>query len=286
MMKYKLSNDARPQAMTLLLAAIISIVLWFVPFAEILSYPFRIFVTFIHEGGHAIAALLTGNSVESLSVAMNGSGETYTTQGGVFSQMLVSSAGYLGAMTYGALLLVLIRRAVAARVVLLGSAAVVLTLTVIFGVLKPLVAGSWGSLGGLPFTLFAGLLLSVGLVAVARFASARVATFVVSLLAVQCVLNALLDLKTVFFLSTPFAATIPTDALNMATATGIPAIIWAIVWIAMSVLILAVALRQYIASRARSFALSPDLSLEKSADMWAMPALPTTSDQVRYDKSA
>ena len=60
-MKYQLSNDARPQAMTLLLAAILSIALWFIPFAEILSYPFRIFVTFIHEGGHAVAALLTGN---------------------------------------------------------------------------------------------------------------------------------------------------------------------------------------------------------------------------------
>src|SRR6185312_173808 len=153
-MKYTLSQDARPQAMTLLFAAIISIVLWFVPFAEILSYPFRIFVTFIHEGGHAIAALLTGNSVQSLSVAMNGSGETYTTQGGVFSQMLVSSAGYLGAMTYGALLLVLIRRAVAARIVLIGSAAVVLALTVIFGVVKPIFAGSWGALSGVPFTLF------------------------------------------------------------------------------------------------------------------------------------
>src|SRR5712692_8899456 len=208
-MNLRLAQDARPQAMTLLFAAAISIALWFVPFAEILSYPFRIFVTFIHEGGHAVAALLTGNSVQSLSVAMNGSGETYTTQGGLFSQMLVSSAGYLGAMTSGALLLVLIRRAVAARIVLIGSAAVVFTLTLIFGVLKPLVAGTWGSLGGLPFTLFAGLFLSMGLVATARFASARVATFIVSLLAVQCVLNALLDLKTVFFLSSPFAASVP-----------------------------------------------------------------------------
>src|SRR5216684_2515582 len=120
-MNYKLSNDARPQAMTLLLAAIISIALWFVPFAEILSYPFRIFVTFIHEGGHALAALVTGNSVQSLSVAMNASGETYTTQGGFFSQVLVASAGYLGSMAFGALLLVLIRRSVAARVVLIGS---------------------------------------------------------------------------------------------------------------------------------------------------------------------
>lgn len=285
-MKYKLANDARPQAMTLLLAAIISIALWFIPFAEILSYPFRIFVTFIHEGGHAIAALLTGNSVQSLSVAMSGSGETYTTQGGWFSQMFVSSGGYIGAMTFGALLLVLIRRAVAARIVLLGSAAIVLALTIIFGVVKPLFAGVWFSLSGLPFTLFAGVLLSVGLFAVARFASARVASFVVSLLAVQCVLNALLDLKTVFFLSSPFAATVPTDALNMANATGIPALMWATLWIALSVLILVVALKQYVASRQRSFAGMPDLALDKGSPMWSIPSLPSTSDQVRYDKSA
>ena len=286
-MKYQLSNDARPQAMTLLLAAILSIALWFIPFAEILSYPFRIFVTFIHEGGHALAALVTGNSVQSLSVAMNGSGETYTTQGGMFSQMLVSSAGYIGAMTYGALLLVLIRRSVAARLVLVGSALVVFALTMIFGVIKPLVAGTWGSLSGLPFTLLAGVLISVGLFAVARFASARVATFLVSFLAVQCVLNALLDLKTVFFLSSPFATTVPTDALNMANATGVPAMIWSIIWISLSVLILAIAVRQYVGSRrSRSLGATPELALGGGSNAFSIPALPSASEQVRYDKSA
>src|SRR6476660_3806042 len=260
-MRFRLSQDARPQAMTLLVAATLSVFLWFIPYAEILSYPFRIFVTFIHEGGHALAALATGNSVQSLSVAMNGSGETYTTQGGLISQMIVSSAGYLGAMTYGALLLILIRRSVAARLVLVGSAAVVFALTTVFGVVKPIMAGTWGSLGGLPFTLLAGVLISVGLFAVARFASARVATFLVSFLAVQCVLNALLDLKTVFFLSSPFATTVPTDALNMANATGIPALLWSVLWIATSVLILGVAVRQYVGSQRSSLRGSSDFAL-------------------------
>ncbi|HVS21888.1 MAG TPA: M50 family metallopeptidase [Pyrinomonadaceae bacterium] len=265
-MKLRLSHDARPQAMTLLLAAVLSIALWFIPFAEILSYPFRIFVTFIHEGGHAVAALLTGNSVQSLSVAMNASGETYTTRGGVFSRMLVASAGYLGAMTYGALLLVLIRRAVAARVVLTGSALLILVLTTVFGLLKPMFAGSWGSLTGIPFTLLAGIALAGALILVARFASARVATFVVSLLAVQCVLNALLDLKNVFFLSSPFATSVPTDALNMRNATGIPAIIWAIVWIVIAFGILALALRLYVAARERAFDAQKDLPFEQKAE--------------------
>jgi hypothetical protein len=243
-MRFRISNDARPQATLLLTAAVISVVLWFIPFAEILTYPFRLFVTFIHEGGHAIAALLTGNSVESLSIATNASGETYTSRGGAISQMFVASAGYVGAMTYGALLLVLIRRSIAARAVLVGSAAVVLALTLIFGLFKPIYSGvAWS---GIPFTLFAGMGLSAGLVLLAKFASSRVATFFVGFFAVQCILNALLDLKTVFFLSSPLAPSIPTDAMNMASATGVPALFWSAAWIAISVGILLLAMRLYV----------------------------------------
>jgi len=249
--------------MTLLIAATISVVLWFIPFAEFLTYPFRIFVTFIHEGGHALAALLTGNSVASLSVAMNASGETYTTQGGLISQVLVSSAGYLGAMAFGAMLLVLIRKAVAARIVLLGCGVLVFGMTMIYGFIKPLFwMNAWS---GIPFTLFAGLIISAGLVLIARFASARVATFFVSFLAVQCVLNALFDLKTVFFLSSPFAPSVQTDALNMASATGIPAIFWTIAWIAFALGILWFAMRLYVARRESSY--QPDLPFEDTPNI-------------------
>lgn len=247
-MKLNISRDARPQVRTLLIATAITLALWFIPYAEILTYPFRIFVTFIHEGGHAIAALLTGNSVASLSVAMNASGETYTTQGGMFSQIFVSSAGYLGAMAYGALLLVLIRRAVAARLVLLGSAALILLLTTIYGVWKPLSSGLWAHFS--LFTLVAGIVLSLGLVAIARYAAARTASFFVSFLAVQCILNALADLKTVFFLSSPFGGTgVQTDAVNMANATGIPSMFWAILWIGIALTILSTAMRVYAVSK-------------------------------------
>ena len=267
-MKLGISRDARPQATLLLTAAVISIVLWFIPFAEILTYPFRIFVTFIHEGGHAIAALLTGNSVESLSIATNASGETYTSQGGTFSQMFVASAGYLGAMAYGALLLVLIRKTIAARIVLIGSAVLVFALTVIYGLIKPMVSGVASS--GIPFTILAGTLLTAGLVLVARYAKPRVATFLVSFLAVQCVLNALLDLKTVFFLSSPFAPSVPTDALNMELATHIPAVFWAITWIAIAIGILGLTMRLYVVGRKKQF------QLDQPFEPIPVPLFPTT----------
>lgn len=246
--------------MTLLVAATISVVLWFIPYAEVLTYPFRIFVTFIHEGGHALAALLTGNTVASMSVAPNASGETYTTHGGLFSEVLISSAGYLGAMAFGAFLLVLIRKAFQARIVLLASGILIFALTMIFGLIKPLF--TFSGLSGIPFTLLAGLFISAGLVLIARFASARVATFFVSFLAVQCLLNALFDLKTVFFLSAPFGPVVPTDAVNMANATGIPAILWAVMWIALALGILWFVMRLYVAGRDKGF--QPDLPFEET----------------------
>ena len=170
------------------------------------------------------------------------------------------------AMTFGALLLVLIRKAVAARIVLAGSAVVILLLTTVFGLIKPMMAGSWGSLSGIPFTFFAGIVLAVSLFAVARFASARVATFVLSLLAVQCVLNALLDLKTVFFLSSSFAPAVPTDATNMALATGIPALFWTILWIVIAFGILMLSLRLYVAARDRAFVAKKDFHFEQNVE--------------------
>ena len=95
---------------------------------------------------------------------------------------------------------------------------------------------------------------------IARFASARVATFFVSFLAVQSVLNALFDLKTVFFLSSPLGQPVPTDAMNMAQATGIPAIIWTVAWIAFALGLLWFAMRFYVARRESSY--QPDLPFE------------------------
>ncbi|MGI8656540.1 MAG: M50 family metallopeptidase [Pyrinomonadaceae bacterium] len=255
-MKINISRDARPQVRTLLFAALLTIVLWFIPFAEFLTYPFRIFVTFIHEGGHALAALLTGNSVASLSVAMNTSGETYTTNGGLLSQVIVSSAGYVGATAYGALLLLLIRRSVQARIVLAGTAVFIFAMTAIYGFLVPLAHGMMS-----PFTILAGVLIPVGLLAVSRYASPRVASFFVSFLAVQCILNALFDLKTVFFLSSPLGVNAQTDAANMANATGIPAIVWAVMWIAVSFVILSAAMRLYSVNRSHA-SVQEDLPFE------------------------
>jgi len=253
-MRFQIARDARPQVTTLLLATALSLGLWFIPYAEFLAYPFRIFVTFIHEGGHALAAFITGNSVHSLTVSPDGSGLVYSTDSGMLSSLFVSSAGYLGAMTFGALMLWLVRHRVKAKVVLAASGALVLLLATVFGFLAPL----WNvSLPGL-FTLVAGVVIPLGLFAAAKYLKPRAAAFLVSFLAVQCVLNAVFDLRNVLYASA--FTDMHTDAANMAAATGIPSVFWVLFWIVTAFIIVTLALRAYVAGKDAPS--QPDLPFE------------------------
>lgn len=70
-------------------------------FGTLLLYPVTMLVTFLHESGHAMGAILTGGSVEGLQVSSDGSGYT-TTRGG--SPGIVLMGGYLGSAILGNIL--------------------------------------------------------------------------------------------------------------------------------------------------------------------------------------
>lgn len=253
-MKLNVAPDARPQLKTLLVATILSLALWFIPFAEYLVYPFKLFVTFIHEGGHALAAVLTGSAVASLTVSPDTSGMVLSAPSNWLASLVVSSAGYVGATLFGGLLLILIRRAVQARIVLAGTALYIAALTFIFGFFLPIFNFTTAEITffGVAFTVAAGSVIAASLLLIARFATAKFATFFLSFLAVQCVLNALFDLKTLFVLSNPFAAShVHSDAINMYNATGVPSLFWVMAWIGISIVIVSIALRFYAVSKNR-----------------------------------
>ena len=251
-MKYKVAEDAKPQLMLLLIATVITIALWFIPYAEYLVYPVRLFTTFIHESSHALVGFLTGGSVQSLTIAADGSGVVYSVPSGFFGAMLTSSAGYLGTTAFGVLLLFLIRRVVSAKHILMACGAFIGLITLFFGVLSPMfnVFSLQVGVSSIAFTVISGAVLTAGLIALGKYASVKTANFAVAFLAVQCLLNAFLDLKTLFFINAPgFGSDIQTDAGNMAAATGLPGIVWVMIWIGISVLMISVGLRLYAVSR-------------------------------------
>lgn len=247
-MKYKVADEAKPQIYLLLIATIITLALWFIPYAEYLVYPVRLFTTFIHESSHALIGFLTGGSVQSLTIASDGSGVVYSVPSGFFGAVLTSSAGYLGTTAFGVLLLLMIRRVVSAKKILIGCAAFIGLITLVFGVLSPIfnIFSLQVGISDIAFTVVSGALLTAGLFALGKYASPKVANFSVAFLAVQCLLNAFLDLKTLFFINAPvFGSDMQTDAANMAAATGLPGFAWVLIWIGISVLMISVGLRVY-----------------------------------------
>jgi len=94
----------------------------FIPGGGLILYPIKLFVTFLHEFGHAFGAFITGGDVASLQVNSDGSGVTWTSGG---SRAVTIMGGYLGSAIFGNLLLYLgIRRPGATKITLIAIAIV------------------------------------------------------------------------------------------------------------------------------------------------------------------
>jgi hypothetical protein len=215
----------RPRRLLLVCAAA-SAALAFVPGAWFALYPLRLAVTFVHEGGHALVTVLTGGWVQSITIRPSGSGMTLS-QGGLPG--LIYMAGYLGATLYGVLCLLMSRRAGAGRRALV------------------FIGGTIGVLCALwvrdPFSLIVGGVLCAGLIWAGASLPRPAADFAAAFLGVQFCLNALIDIRTLLFLTTQTAA--DNDAVFMAQAFGLTPWFWAILWAVASLAILAAGLRTY-----------------------------------------
>jgi hypothetical protein len=255
-MNYQFANDARRTANFLLAAILLSvglwIVSWFLTIVNYLLYPLQLFATFIHEGSHVLAAVLTGSNVQSLTVSPDTSGVVWSQPNGWFAGLLISSAGYLGTTTFGTILLAWLRYNFSARLGLYISAGFIGIMTIIFGLIFPIfnIFSLQVSIVSIAFTVFSGAILSAGLFAIAKYADLKWANFALAFLSVQCLLNAFFSLKDLFFISASTNA--HSDAVNMAQATGIPSLVWVFLWIVISILLVSLGLRIFVATQKSS----------------------------------
>jgi hypothetical protein len=209
-------NSLKPHQAALVLACVISVALWFLPFLRWVTVPLQYLNTHIHEAWHALSAVATNGLVSHIEVHANGNGETYTAGG---SNLLISSMGYVGASLTGALLIWFSRTPKMARsalIVLSGALAYSLLVWVrrdIFGIASAL---AW----------------IVALWAVAYLLDERKRVFAAQFLGVQQCLN---SVQSLFFLVQISGFGIKqSDAGNMEKITHIPAIIWSVLWCAIS----------------------------------------------------
>lgn len=209
------------------LAALTALLLGVLPFAGIINYPFRLLITMVHELGHGLAALLTGGRFLSFEVAPGGSGLAYTAGGW---RLLIIPAGYLSVAVFAAVLILFGRSYRWSRRLMLVIGLAVLGLSLLFA--RPGGFAPAQLVSGI-LTFVAGVTFGAIFLWLALRASARWLIFSIHFVAIKAALTAFSDLYYLLAVSSGLDAS-HSDAANMAQVTGIPALLWALLWIVMA----------------------------------------------------
>lgn len=179
-------------------------------------YPLKVFVVLLHEVSHAMVAVATGGTIDRIVLDPNQGGACYCPGGNAF---LTLSAGYLGSLAWGGLLISAGQmKRVNSRWVTGAVGLLVVGLTLayvrsVFGFWFGLAFGAILVLGALRLTatINKGILLTLGLT--------------------SC-LYAILDIKS-DVLDRP---ELRSDAAMLGDLTGIHTVVWGGVWITVAVL--------------------------------------------------
>lgn len=194
----------------------------------VVVYPVKVFVVFFHEMSHGIAAMLTGGRIAAIRVDSNLGGVTLTWGG---SSFLTLSAGYLGSMLWGSVILILASRMENDRPLMAALGLIILLMTLAF------VRNLFG------FTF--GLLAGAAMVGIAFKAHEAVSDFLLKFLGFTSCLYVVLDIKE--DLLSPSSPAVQSDATMLAQMTGIPATVWGGLWLLIAFAVLGFTI--YVASR-------------------------------------
>lgn len=206
--------------------------LWNIPQLGFIVYPFRLFVTYVHEAGHSLMALLSGGRIVGFEVFSDGSGLARTVGG---SRALILPAGYLGAAFFGAVLFYIVNRYHLARTVSICLGVMLVVFSALFA--RP-------ALGDGPIALVVGLLAGLGLITMGVRLGVIPNLIMLNVLAMMTALNAVLDL---FFLIQNSSVTMDTRsgaiqndaaAFSREVAPLIPPVVWALLWVGLALLMI------------------------------------------------
>ena len=179
-------------------------------------YPLKVCVVLLHEISHAMIAVATGGTIERIVLDPNQGGACYCPGGNAF---LTLSAGYLGSLAWGALLISAGQmKRINSRLVTGAVGLLVVGLTLAY------VRSTFGFWFGLAF----GSVLFLG----ALRLSAAINQGILLTLGLTSCLYAILDIKS-DVLDRP---ELRSDAAMLGEVTGIHTVVWGGLWITVAVL--------------------------------------------------
>lgn len=193
--------------------------------------PLKIFVIFLHELSHGLAAVFTGGRIEGISLSAQQGGHALTRGGNGF---VILSAGYVGSLVLGAGLLVVALRTHADRLVVGLCGVVMLAVTALY--IRDL------------FPLVFCILAGGALLAVARFLPHDANDMVLRIIGLTSLMYVPYDI----FDDTIARSGLRSDAFMLSEEYGGPTVFWGGLWLMISLWVIYVFLR---------YGLGPDSNL-------------------------
>jgi len=190
--------------------------------------PLKILVIFLHEFSHALATVLTGGQVEQLSVSPQQGGFVISRGG---SRFVILTAGYLGSLGLGALLLVAALRTQADRLIAGVCGAVLLGVAVLY--VRDLFALGFCGVTG------------AALIAIARYLPHQVSDMVLRVIGLTSLIYVPYDI----FDDTIARSDLRSDAYMLAEEIGGTTLLWGGLWFVASLWVIYLVLRHGLGPR-------------------------------------
>lgn len=185
--------------------------------------PLKLLVVFFHELSHGAAAILTGGSIEAISVNFQQGGEAWTRGG---SRFVILTAGYLGSLVIGAGLLLAALKGRADRAVLSGLGAVMLLVLVLY-------------VRDIPAALICGA-TGAALLAAGRYLTGPVCDLILRVIGLSSLIYVPYDI----FDDTLRRASLRSDARMLAEEIGGTTMMWGGLWLIVSLAVIFWCLRK------------------------------------------
>ena len=188
--------------------------------------PLKLFAVFLHELGHSLLAVIFGAGIQGFRVNLDESGYALVQTKGWFSTFMVANGGYLGSVLF-ALLILYVKRTRLKEYILGIAAVILLAVSIRFS--------------GLSFTLLYAAIFAACVILVYMLRNEKLNDWVVDILGIAAVAYAvydtfvdtiLLQLNLTFHMIRGWRVEQPaTDAAQLAQMTGIPAMVWGVIWL-------------------------------------------------------
>lgn len=193
---------------------IVIVFLWNTQFV----YPLKIFVVFMHEVSHGLAAIATGGSIKEIGVVAQEGGHAITIGG---SRFWTLTAGYLGSLLWGGLILVLAARTHFGKLTSTIIGVGMILISVLY------LRNSFGFLFGIGF---GGALILVGI-----FLPDSINGWLLRVIGLTSCLYAILDIKS----DVLDRSHLRSDArmLHEEVTPYIPTIVWGVLWIGIAIVV-------------------------------------------------